>query len=75
VLKPKKIAVRRILLFLFASALLCAGGYLLFVCLEHPSFYGMLRAGGVAIVFVGLGGYLLWDDFISPRLQRENRHR
>ncbi|HZB92340.1 MAG TPA: hypothetical protein VE397_12915, partial [Stellaceae bacterium] len=66
--KPMKVVLRRILLFLFASASLCGGGYLLFLCLEHPSIYGMLRGGGMAAIFMGLGGYLLWDDFISPRI-------
>jgi hypothetical protein len=63
-----KVVLRKVLLFLFASTSMCGGGYLLFRCLEHPSIYGVLRGGGIATIFIGLGGYLLWDDFISPRV-------
>jgi hypothetical protein len=63
-----KIVLRRALLFLFASASLCGGGYLFFRCLEHPSIYGMLRGGGIATILIGLGGYMLWDDFLRPRI-------
>ena len=65
-----KTVLRRVLLFLFASASLCGGAYLLFLCLEHPSPYGILRGAGMAAIFIGLGGYLLWDDFIKPRVSQ-----
>jgi hypothetical protein len=67
-IEPRNIDLRRTVLFLFASALLGAGGYLLFVSLEHPNIYSLLRAGGIAVVLIGLGSYLVWDDFIRPRI-------
>jgi hypothetical protein len=57
--------IRRFLLFLFASAILGAGLYLLWLDLTHA------RVIFSRLVFAGLflslfGGYLLWDDFIRP---------
>jgi hypothetical protein len=60
--------IRRTVLFLFASGLLGGGGYLLFLSLTHPTFYSILRGAVMAAFFMGLGGYLLWEDFIKPSM-------
>ena len=63
--------MRKALLFIFAIALLAGGAYLLAISLMHPNFYSVVRGAGIAVIFIGLGAYLLWDDFIG----RPNRGR
>lgn len=62
--------MRKALLVVLAVALLVAGGYLLFMALSHPNVYSILRGGGVAVIFVALGGYLLWDEFGKDFVRR-----
>ena len=59
--------LRRTALFLFACAALGGGGYLLFLSLQHPNIYSLLRGAGTGGILIALGGYLLWDDFVRPR--------
>ncbi len=58
---------RRLLLLIFALALMAIGGFIFSLCLKHPTVIGMLRFGFGAAFFIGLGGFLIWDDFIAPR--------
>jgi hypothetical protein len=72
--------VRRILLFVVSAAMLGAGVYLVwmpFRCMlgfadgECWVIGKLVIGGGAMIVF---GGYLLWDDFVSPwRLRQPPR--
>lgn len=74
--------IRRSILFLFSSGLFCAGAYLLWlqgICLfgfVDGTCYVMGRAvmGGAAMTV--LGGYLLWDEFISRwwSQRKSNKH-
>jgi hypothetical protein len=61
--------LRKGALFLFACAALGAGFYLVFLSLEHPNIYSLLRGAGTGGILIALGGYLLWDDFVRPRLR------
>jgi hypothetical protein len=71
---PIKYGPRHGLILLFALALLVGGAVILRACLMHPTVYGLLRGGCGAIFLMGLGGYLIWDDFIAPKLGRlDNR--
>jgi threonine/homoserine/homoserine lactone efflux protein len=64
--------VRKALLLLVALALIAGGAYLFAQTLSHPNFYTILRTAGMAI-FIALGAYLLWDDFVKPRWRRTRR--
>jgi hypothetical protein len=59
-------AMKRILLFAFSITLVCAGVYALISVVLYPSVYGVARGGFAALVWLGLGGFLLWDDFLKP---------
>jgi hypothetical protein len=68
--------VRRGILCVFAIVVLSAGAYILW--LEFKCMLGFAEGdcyvigwaviGGAAMVT--LGGYLLWDDLVAPRLKR-----
>jgi hypothetical protein len=58
--------MKRVLLLAFAMALICAGVYMLMSTVAHPSLFGIARGGFGAVVWIGLGGFLLWDDFLKP---------
>ena len=62
--------MRKALVFIVAIGLLAGGAYLLAISLAHPTFYSVLRGAGIAVVFLGLGAYLLWDDFIVHRIRK-----
>jgi hypothetical protein len=69
--------MRRILLFAISTAFLGGGAYLLWLQLRcvnglaPGTCYVMGRAiiGGAMLVVVG--GYLLWDDFVTPWLRKQ----
>ena len=65
--------IRRILLFAVATGLIFGGSYLIFLSLEHPNIYVILRFGLGALFLVGLGSYVVWDDFIKPLLDRRTK--
>ncbi len=68
---PIKYGPRHALILVFALALLVGGAVILRVCLAHPTVYGLLRGGCGALFLIGLGGYLIWDDFVAPKLGRQ----
>ncbi len=59
--------MRRVFLLLFSGGLIVGGTYFLLLCLQTPTIYGMLRGGVPCIFWIGLGGFLIWDDFLRPR--------
>jgi hypothetical protein len=71
--------VRRILLFVVSAAMVGAGVY--FVLMPFRCVLGLadgecwvigkLVIGGGAMII--LGGYLLWDDFVSPWMSKQPR--
>ncbi|HEV8016581.1 MAG TPA: hypothetical protein VGP48_13670 [Stellaceae bacterium] len=62
--------MRKALLLIVAVGLIAGGTYLLAQSLAHPNVYSVLRGAGVAVIFVALGAYLLWDDFVKDRFRR-----
>jgi hypothetical protein len=60
--KPKIGKLRRLILLVLYAAMLLAGFYLLAIGAAGPLFKFVL--GGAFLA--GLGGYLLWEDFVSP---------
>jgi hypothetical protein len=60
------LGLRHGFILVFALALLAAGGVILRACLTHPTLYGLVRGGFGAVFLLGLGGYLVWDDFVAP---------
>ena len=63
--------MRKLLLLILAIALIAGGLYLLAASMAHPNVYSVLRGAGVAVVFIGLGAYLLWDDFVRGRFRKQ----
>ena len=66
-------AVRRVLSFMVATAILALG--LLFVAVEL--FYVAYISGWSvmgATALIALGGYWLWEDFIAPPLKDEAKN-
>jgi hypothetical protein len=64
------LGVRQVFVLAFGVGLMAVGGVILRACLGHPTIYGVLRGGFMAVFFVGLGGYLVWDDFVAPLVRR-----
>jgi len=64
------IVARKIILVLFSTGLIGCGVYILVASLAHPNFYGILRGAGPAIILMALGGYMLWDDFVTPYFRK-----
>jgi hypothetical protein len=59
--------MRKIAVFLFSSALLAGGLYIIVgELLYSSSIY--LRVLGVGMALGVLGAYLLWTDFVAPAL-------
>jgi hypothetical protein len=59
--------MRKLLLFFMSVAMIVGGLYWLGVeLLFAHRIYSKLVGGGVMLVF--LGSYLLWIDFVAPRL-------
>lgn len=65
--------MRKALLFIVAVAFIAGGIYLLTRTFSHPNFYTIFRTAGIAVIFIALGGYLLWDDFLRDRLRSRRR--
>ena len=63
-------SIRHVFVFLFGAGLLAAGGLVVLACLRHPTVYGILRGGAGAVFLMGLGAYLLWEDFVAPHVTR-----
>jgi hypothetical protein len=59
--------LRKVVVFLFSSAML-AGGLYIIVCELLYSSDIYLRVLGVGIALGVLGLYLLWTDFVAPAL-------
>jgi hypothetical protein len=59
--------MRKFILLIFAGAMLAGGGYVVFVELllaEIVFFRAVFAGAGLALA----GGYLIWTDFVAPRL-------
>lgn len=52
----------RLLKSAFSIFLILAGGYFLFLFLQHPTAYGALHNAAPAIFWIGLGAVLIWYD-------------
>ena len=63
--------MRRVLLFVVASALLSAGLYLLYLQFVSGNALGKVTMVGFTMAL--LGGYLLWADFIAPSREGERK--
>ena len=59
--------MRKVLLFVLAAAMLGGGLYGVFFELEYAAhvFWRLVIGAGMLATF---GGYLIWTDFIAPRL-------
>jgi hypothetical protein len=54
--------VGRLLKTAFSIFLILAGGYFLFLYLQHPTPHGALYNAVPAVFWIGLGAFLLWHD-------------
>jgi hypothetical protein len=63
--------IRRLISFCFASALFFGGLYFLvsLIFFSHGYYLWMPAASGF---FAFIGGYWLWEDFVSPKLNKGN---
>jgi hypothetical protein len=59
--------MRKVFLFFLCSALLLGGVYAVLFDLLYASVV-VTRALFGAVCLAGLGGYLIWTDFIAPAL-------
>jgi hypothetical protein len=62
--------MRKAFLALFAITLMAGGVYVLGRSLDHPNFYSIVRGAGMAVIFIAMGGYLVWDDFLKQHFRR-----
>jgi hypothetical protein len=58
--------MRKLILLVLSSAMLLGGLYLVLELWFAGIIYFRFVVGGVLLVFAG--GYLIWTDFIAPRL-------
>jgi hypothetical protein len=63
--------IRRLISFCFASHLLFGGLYFLVsVLFFSPRFYVWMPVASAFFAFIG--GYWLWEDFVSPKFKKGN---
>ena len=67
--------IRHALILVFALGLVTCGGIVAVAVLRHPGVYAVLRGGAGAAFLIGLGLYLVWDDFVAPRMAVRARTR
>jgi hypothetical protein len=58
--------MRKLILLIFCAAMLLGGSFLAYIALSANSTYYRAVFGGATLAVAG--GYLIWTDFIAPRL-------